>query len=351
MLEATDYVPILHTRVAEIKAIKNVPTPLKDYIFPIFVLRPWQNASHIDFFWDKVNDAISERPFALDLDGTYELKPGRTADQEFGALRSPDGGFEQYFNFIREHSNFCVPVIQHRGADADCATRQVERANQLQRGAVYRLPVGSTHALTLLMGQILGEVEQLVVVIDAGWGLNILEHEVWASGVIDRCMEADEPPEFVVSGSSFPNSFSHILGREELPIRERELFNAVARRHNEAEIIYGDWGSTRPPNSSGGGGEIPARIDWPRLGDWVCFRASDGESYQDMANEVLEEEDWDADHSSWGMYLIQATAEGAPSGIRTPGAAAAARINLHLISQAAHGVHDWTEDDEPYPDD
>ena len=351
MLEAIDYVPILHTRVAEVKALSNVPTPLKDFIFPLFVLRPWQNASHIDFFWDKVTDAISDRPFAVDLDGQYEIKAGRSSDQEFDALRNPQGGFQEYFDFVRAHSQFAVPVIQHRGADAECVSEQARLANQLGRGAFYRLPVGSAQALTLLTDHVLDQVERLVVVIDAGWGLNILEHQVWASGVVDRCMQAEEQPEFVVAGSSFPNSFSHIRGREELPIYERELFSAVSRRHNEAEITYGDWGSTRPPSSSGGGGEIPPRIDWPRLGDWVCFRADDGESYQDVANSVIEEDDWDPDHSSWGMYLIQSTAEGAPNGIRTPGAAAAARINLHLISQAAHGVHDWTEDDEPYPDD
>ncbi|MBO6764062.1 hypothetical protein [Maricaulis sp.] len=351
MLEAIDYVPILHTRVAEIKALKNVPTLLKDLTLPVLVLRPWQNASRINFFWDKVEDAIARRPFALDLDWGYELRENRSADQEFGELRNPDNGFQQYFDFVRGGSNFAIPVIQHRGADGDCFREQVDRANTLGRGAFYRMPVNDAGALVALQRYLLDEVERLVIVVDAGWGSHILEHELSASRLVEMGLAATNPPEFVIAGSSFPDSFGHILGRAEIPIRERQLYNAVSRRHNEAELTYGDWGSTRPPSRGGGGGEIPPRIDWPRLAEWVCFRASGGETYQDMANAVLEEDDWDADHSSWGMYLIQATAEGAPNAIRTPGAAAAARINLHLISQAAHEVHDWTEDDEPYPDD
>ena len=137
-------------------------------------------------------------------------------------------------------------------------------------------------------------------------------------------------------------------------MNERALYNNLVRRHNAATLIYGDWGSTRPPSDPVPMKNIP-RIDLPTPRQWISFRRDseldDDEDYSDIAKRVVADNEWPTDLNIWGTYTINWTAEGEPGAIRIPYTAAAARINIHLHRQAFFGVDGIHVDgDEPFTD-
>ena len=68
MLANIGYVPYLKTKVAEVEAFSFLSDDAKDRTLPLFDLRPWQNANHINKSVEKVSEAVAGRPFALGLD-------------------------------------------------------------------------------------------------------------------------------------------------------------------------------------------------------------------------------------------------------------------------------------------
>jgi hypothetical protein len=133
---------------------------------------------------------------------------------------------------------------------------------------------------------------------------------------------------------------------------ERALYADLVRRHNEATLVYGDWGSTRPPAVDTGPMRNTPRIDLPSGGQWLCFRKVESEGYPEIAQRLMKDDAWTDDASTWGAYTIAATAAGLPGAIRSPGTAAAARINIHLHQQAYTGAGELPpgEGEEPYVD-
>ena len=94
------------------------------------------------------------------------------------------------------------------------------------------------------------------------------------------------------------------------------------------------------------------RIDLPVPRDWVSFRQVGEEDYADIATRLLTDPSWNETPEVWGKYAMYCTASDLPGAIKSPAAAASARINIHLHLQASNGDRDLTGDtDEPYSDD
>jgi hypothetical protein len=175
--------------------------------------------------------------------------------------------------------------------------------------------------------------------------------QAWASKIVGQITDIAPDAEIVICGSSFPDSFTQIGRRGEVFVKERSLFANLARLHNAATLVYGDWGSTRPPTDPQPMKNVP-RIDLPTRTEWIFFRSADDEDYADIADRMIADKDWPEDLSIWGTYSISCTALGLPGAIRSPGTAAAVRINIHLHRQAHFGVSGEVVDgEEPYSDD
>ena len=347
MLDNVHYCPTLHARVAEVKALHQLSGEAKDRLFPIIVWRPWPNALDLGRTADKVGAALNGRRFGLDLDRTKRGASLKGAGQAFDALFDPSNGYANYYAFLREIPG-AVPVL--RPAPVQLQT-QLALIDQLDRGIVVRIEHDASSEMIEVACRIAGEFPDVAVVIDVGWSRDLLGRELWASAIVDQLTEVRPGLELVVSGSSFPDTFAHVHGRGHFPVLERRLHTNLVRRHNAATLIYGDWGSTRPPTIDTVPMRNTPRIDLPFQAEWICYRREDDEGYPELARQLMRDPVWPAELLIWGTYTITCTAEGLPGAIRSPGTAAAARINVHLHRQAYVGAPVVPGDpEEPYVD-
>lgn len=351
MLANVSYCPVLHTRVAEIKALSQLPTSSKDLLLPLIVARPWPNANQLAHTWKKIADAFGPRRFALDLD---LFKRGaateRLAGAQFDALFDGEDGHRRYYDLVGslEHA---IPTLQLSGGVAAALDRQLEHVDEIDQGLVLRLRFGHVTQPLELVERVLRLFPDVMILIDLGWSTDLLSRELWASGIIAMIADLRPETELVLAGSSFPDTFDRIQGRGEFLASERVVFDNLVRRHNAVALTYGDWGSTREPKDGSIMRTVP-RIDLPMTREWLTFRRTGLEDYPDIAKRVVADPLWPKDLKIWGTYLIESTADSLPGAITGTAAAAAARVNIHLHRQATFGLAGVVGDsDEPYTDD
>lgn len=355
MLEYFSYCPTLHTRAAEISALSQLPPETKNRIFPLIVARPWQNANLLEMTWAKIYEALGNRRFALDLDLTKKnVITKRVASQEFNDLFNAANGFGAYYEQVSKLPQ-AIPVLRLGGVGVPQLSEQLKHVEIIDRGAVLRLEFGLVQNPSDIAVDVLKRLEDVSIFIDVGWSRHLLEREVWASSIIKAISDLRPEVEIVLTGSSFPDSFSSLGRRGENAIAERFLYNNLIRRHNSAVIIYGDWGSTRPPSAPIPMTPVP-RIDLPTSANWISFRRDSNtpifETYIDIARRTVSDNAWPQDIEIWGTQAIKWTAQGEPGAINSPHAASAARINIHLHQQAFFGEGGAANDtDEPFTDD
>lgn len=350
MLENVSYCPLLKARVAEMKALSQLPDASKDRIFPVLAVRPWPNAKRLDHAWEKVEEVLEDHRFALDLDRSKRGASDSPAGSEFTALFGPADGFSAYYELVGTFDR-AVPVLRWEGAEPADLQRQLAHVERLDRGLVLRLQhdLPGNHAAVL--ASVLELHPDTTVVIDGGWSRELLLREAWASNLVRIATSVRDDIEIVIAGSSFPQSFANMKERAETRIDERFLYDAIRRQHNAAVVTYGDWGSTREQTPATPMKSRP-RLDLPMPREWVSFRSVDGEDFQAVAARVVEDKFWSSTLGIWGTYVFKATADDLPGAIRSPAMATAARINIHLHKQAQFGAAQEVNDgDEPFTDD
>lgn len=348
MLEQKQYVPLLKTGVAEVGAYRSLFPGVKDATFPIFQVRPWPNAGHLSLTVDRLRDAMHDHPFGLALD--YERRghaSTRPAQGEFESLFEPHRGFAAYFEFLTAVPN-AVPVILPTSS-VDVLIHQLANADELNRGLIVHQRRGSELPLSDTILRLFPFQHNAIFVVDAGWSRDYLSLEAWTLSAVERLMRALPDSEIVVCSSSFPSSFSHIIGNVEELGTERRLFSVVRQRFNQADLTYGDWASTRP-QQGGGGGTIPSRVDLPKLSSWEIFRSDPDADlgFHEMA--------WQASHhpcfaptpDCWGKEMIGVTNDEGV-GITGRQVATEVRLNIHMTIQS--GAFSMPPLDEiPYED-
>lgn len=357
MLETATYCPLLHARVAEVKALAQLPAATKDLLFPVLVARPWPNAKQLSLTWDRLAAAFEGRRFALDLDRTrHGHSSDKPAAAEFNALFAPDGAYANYYSAVEAFQG-AVPVLRANSDGVSHLEAQLGRAETLNRGLFVRLEYGFTRSpLSIVDALIEHSIQDLVLYIDAGWSRELLLREAWATAIVEKVASSGIVAEVVLCGSSFPDTFEGVGLRGEIQVKERKLYADIVRRFNAPPLKYGDWGSTRAPALDSTPMTPRARIDLPLPEVWLAFRGErneeEVEDYQSIATRLVADRSWPTDLNIWGTYMIQSTVEQAPGCISSPAAAAAARINIHMHRQAYFEAPVAASDaDEPFTDD
>jgi len=354
MLGNAVYSPFLFSRIAEIKALRELPEATKDSLFPIISCRPWPNANQLELLWQKIDEALGDRRFGLDLDVLkFQSESTKDAANQFDLLFDPSNGYENYYSLINDITP-AVPILRLNAEGLDQFDRQLRHIEALQKGGILRInreTVQDPIALIDIVSDYLND--NFLVLLDAGWSNDLISKQAWFAPIIEKITDYSPENEIVVSGSSFPDSFTKVGTRGYLPVNERVLYENLVRKHNAAQLIYGDWGSTRTPAIEAIPMTNVPRIDLAQNRNWLCFRAenSSTENYFQIAGRAINDSEFPDDLDIWGIYMINCTAEESPVCIRSPSTAAAVRINLHMFHQAHYGsANPVGEIDEEYDD-
>jgi len=336
LLEGRTYVPLLHARLAEMRAMSEIPASLRERMLPLVRLRPWLTSRSLDKAFDVINDAVDFRGYGLDLDNfARDSASKKPAKQEFERLFNPALGFEAYYDKVEENENI-IPVFRELSGQNPQIPLQLQRASDIGRGIFIRVNVAQPgRFLEVAQRCIDQDISNAVFIFDAGWNTNILPYAAICSGLINSLLDITEEYEVVVSGSTFPDKFSNRGTRFSFQIGERPFFQTVQGQINRKELTYGDWASTRPPAEPVPMRNTP-RIDTAQVERWNCW-IGDDETYQEVAERVVDDPLWEDNSDVWGNYVIASTAAGEDPSIKSATMAAAVRINLHLVAQASQG--------------
>lgn len=344
------YVPILTVRPAEMNALQELPNSDKDIMLPLIALRPWVGAYEFDSVLERVEAAYDERPRILDIDPNYppnDPAKRRPVHDELDRLRDSSNGFRNWCDFIGD-TPFAIPCIQIENDSETLDEEQINSLLELNQGLVLRLRRAQFGLLNNFLATLAGApVEQLLVLLDLGQtSRDLLISVAEGVGLVSAVNEQLGNVPVVVAGTSFPFGFTDIT---QLEISERQFFNQVrAAAHEDALLIYGDYGSARDERRRGGGQPAP-RIDYPLSEMWIFERWDEDDGYRLAAEAITESEFWDGDLRIWGTQMIERTVLGDQHAITSPARSTAARINIHLHRQTHYGgppdeLYD-TEDD------
>lgn len=347
------YLPILALKPAEMRALEELPDQTKDAMLPLIPLRPWVGSHRLESSLDRINVSYGQRPVLVEI-GEREAPKSRPVFAELDALRDPSDGFANWCDFFENGAkDHFVPVAQ-LGVNLFEERIQIERLHALGRGLAIHIDkeaFGNVGIIASVVGALTDNGRDVCFIID--YGAVRQDHLLVAAqtvGLINTIRAAAPRSVVSASASSFPQSFANLPQQQ---IYERLLFGQVVGQLGPMGLIYGDRGSARAEQQSGGSGVIPARIDYPEFDQWAFFRSSESGllGYIEQAKELIKSRIWNGNLRVWGTQMIERTARGDASAIDTPGKSTAARINLHLQLQTFYDDRDAVEDTEDDWDD
>jgi Beta protein len=352
MFQGLDYVPLLHARPAEVRAMQELPISTKRRFFPVVRLRPWLSAKSFSRAFEVVEDAVGDAAYGFDLDATkYDPASDKSAVLEFSALFDPAYGFSHYYDAVAE-GQYRAPVFRGLNSGNPQTLVQLEHVKRINRGVIVRVQIENPGPYLDVAQACLDEgIGNVAFVFDAGWRQDVLLQIGLTAGLVNSLLDISEDFEIAVGASTFPDSFADGGAKFSRNISEVEFFSQIRAAVNRGNLTYSDWGSTRSPSEGGFARNVP-RIDTSELDRWNFWRRDGDEDYQDIARRVIIDPLWDNDLDKWGNYIVKSTADGTDPQIKSPVMAAAARINLHLIAQAyRNNPSGFEAPDEPVGDD
>lgn len=354
-----NYVPTLAVRTSEMQGLEQLPAATKDRIQPLFLLAPWRNNPDLTRAIQRVEKAFPGRDYFLDIDRNYIPPAEKTTDHfQWYLIQDPTDGYSKWWEFVAQ-TKHAVPCLQMHKQAISGIEKQINRAREIGRGGALRFQILNFPNDANEIAGILNNIgaADYVIILDAGW----VKDTITISSKFEEIIRifigkinAEIP--FIASYTSIPKEYSFIDGVEEVAFYNRAVISDLRRIINRPTIIYGDWASTRPRDRGDSFRGVP-RIDLPLRNSWVFSRAQGKEStYYEAATQLVEAKRyWQQVEGMgvWGELMIADTARGPQFGIRAPHQNVAARINLHLHTQAFYEIDNLKglDLDEPWQDD
>lgn len=316
------------------RALEELPSATKNLLIPIIRVRPWLTALEISRAIERIKEAIGDRYFGLDLDPSRRNHRDTEAYADFERLFDPAEGWRNYYDYVDQTSS-AIPVLR-TGLNMQLDA-QLARISAIERGLFVRVQVQTPIALDPVARRCseLG-IENVVFIFDCGWQDHLLPFQAACVNQIRTILAVSDEFEFVVAGGDFPASGFDQHGRHfELFGEERSLFEGVRRQINEAEIVFGDWASTREPATDNQIRRSRPRLDMATRRGWECWRSTGAEeTFAELADQAATDRQLEDMSDLWGEQMIIATRDGAEPSIKSQTMAAAVRVNLHMITQA-----------------
>lgn len=337
---------------AEMSAIEELPEKDKDLILPIIPLKGWVGSQLLDNSIPRIEKAIGNaRQWVADIDEEFiQGKKDSNGDyprevfNQVESLLNSHQGYDNWFNFIKEHLNV-IPIVQL--GDISQLELQLAKLYSLNRGIVFRFnPIHIQQDIHLYIATKLKTLgfSDVFLIFDyeqvSNHNVQFFTRMGEEMKKVDRLIPSAK---LSISCSSFPLSFAGYDNGEN-PITERLIFNKIRRSFPELNLVYSDRGSARAEKISGGGGVPAPRIDYPLPNDWRFIRHNVDKdalvtkedrirAYSDIAYKIMQSEYWETNLRLWGTQIIELTVKGEKLGINNPARSTAVRINIHLHKQ------------------
>ena len=334
----TTYMPIIRSRAAELRGLKELPDHTRSKLFPIVELTRSRRTSKnpngdIQKSVEAVCDIMGRRPFVVDLTSLASLQ-----NAEFDQVLDDEGGFKAWTDFalalFPDHS---VPVVHLlEPFELQPFQLQVRRLGEKFPRVAIRVPTSYRDFNELLEAcdQTFLDLQAVVLTLDAGY---VNQHSM--AGAIPRLTEmlnAINGRKFrniSIASSSFPNSVVSAGGEDEVghfPLYEVALWNQL--HPSFPWLDYGDYAAIHPLDFTGTVTNWVPRVD-VMLNDsfyYHRYRRADG-GYVRAAQEAKKDRRY-VPLTSWAQDNIDAAANGTPKGL-SPSFWIANRVNFHLARQ------------------
>lgn len=340
-----EYIPILKSSDAELRGFSHLTDQVKDNILPLFELtrsRSSRNLPEGDIFRrvEQIKSNVENRPFILDLT-TYD----NLINSQIEALLGPEGGFENWCNFLEslELPNL-IPMIHGLDDDPrDDMGQQVRRLDENFDYLAFRADMfdPDTPVYASKIFENISSPEKLILIVDAAF-IRQAHATAFAATATRRIAEVtsiEMPGMIFVCGSSFPKSVTDYGDdlHDSFPMEEVEFYKLVAAEFPDYPIHYSDYATVHPVRYDVRGGNWVPRVDIILDDRIIYYRARrDQGGYTAAAASAIRDPEYD-DIGSWGDYEIRAAAAGNPNG-RSPAYWISVRINTHITRKALNGL-------------
>lgn len=344
-MKIQEYLVTLGIRPSDLSGLKELPGPSKDRLTPLFLLAPWLATVPLSRAMNKISDAYPDRPYLIDVDPYYRiLKNPNEAKEDWKKLSASPPDLALWFKLLMDYPH-AHPCLLMKGMSLEGALYQVRWARANDRNFCIRVNFaeGSGSGMPPWMPSLLKTLadegaNDFSVVLEFGWVADPLQVAAMAGGYVKTffsVLSQDVP--IAVSCTSFPKDFTVFKGVEPCPFSNRSLTEQIKRETNLPNIVYSDWGTTRP-RSYGHASTPKRRVDYPTDNSWIIVRGEGEEvEFEAAAKKIMSSQYWRGDLGIWGEQLIEGAAAGEQFAIDTMPKMYAARINIHLHQQAFYG--------------
>lgn len=350
-----NYVLIVRTGAAEIKAVENLDDTVFDDVLPLIELTRGRkktienNVSYpFESRLDKLAVKLREKLVAFDV----------TSDEELSCIETDrfynyENGYECWVEFLKslkQKYNFSkiVPTLITNYED-EHFEENYKKEIQVLLGEfdviLYRCSIDNEDCyedLNIIQKE-LGN-KKMYILIDCGYMAQAMQNNV-----AEKCKARIRnihnllscKHDIIICGTSFPNNISEIGNdaSDTFRISEVDVFESCCGVDNT--VVYGDYGSINPKRNDGiimARGWIP-RIDVPLENSIFYYRQRrpKGESkysstYQDVAKRVLKDQRFPDKLKTWGTSMIKQCANVVvPSS--SPSFWISVRMNIHVMQQ------------------
>lgn len=352
-----NYVPTLAIRQSEMNGLERLPGATKDRIQPTFLLAPWVGSSELMKAIDRIRKAFPHRPFFLDIDQDYLPAHEPTpAQAQWLELRDPANNFSNWLGFVSAVPD-ASPCIQFADQSAFQIAAQVTAYQEMEKSFALRIELSR---MPENIDDVIAGINSVgsadyAVIIEAGWLSNSQPAQFAVVNLIRNTFSSiDAQVPIVVSYTSMPKGYEKIQGSKQIDFDNRQVLNQIRQLTNRQRLTYGDWGSTRP-REAGIKRKGPPRIDIALRDSWVCTRnPAEAWGFAEAAEAIIDSDYWAEIEglNVWGEFMIRQTKTDPEIGINSAQKNIAARVNLHLHTQAFYDRHDLIgmNLDEPWED-
>lgn len=328
------YYPCVRSRASELQGLSNLREESIKYILPTISLCRAGKGSDIHKAFDKISEAY-QSDFIIDLTTSSPI-----ALEDASIISSPENNYESWINYLKSKKELRDDLIPSALISEGSTKRQFVRQvmaleEKFGKIAVRINPLQKKgmQAATLAASAV-DDIDNVIFIIDVGQISNERQRPCLDACIrgINSIREIEDSSEIVITGSSFPRAFADYgRTRGSIPMLERQNYKALG---GDSVAIYGDYAGIHGEFYPGSYAKFVARIDYPTPGHWIFERRAGDQQrerlYQQAAQEIINDEEWDDELNAWGAQRIREAASGSNDGMNTPSKWISVRLNLHI---------------------